>query len=94
MSSPYHVGDEVQLTATVTDLTDALVDPSTVTFQVRTGDGGFLSPVIPTRVSLGVYTYLQPATGSGNWYWRVVCTGAAVAANEAAFFVLPTDFPT
>ncbi len=93
MSKPYNVGDLMKLTATVANLAGTLVDPTTITFWIRTPRDVFTSQT-PSRVSTGVYTFSQTATESGNWEWRAVATGAAQAAGQAPLFVLPTDFPT
>lgn len=89
-TEPYEVGDLANLTATFTDDTGALVDPTVVTFYIKNPATDVVLMATPTRLSQGVYRYQQPCTDAGTWTWRAVGTGLVTAAQRGSFLVAPT----
>lgn len=88
MSTTYVIGQQSTHTATIYDDDGDLVDPSTVTFKVRTPAGVETSYVVgadsqATRVSVGVFRFVAPAyAASGRHVVRVVATSPAVALEQ------------
>lgn len=88
----YEIGNLIRLSAEFRDESDALVDPTTVTCQVKAPQTAPANLPV-TRLSLGKYIALvTTAAPSGRWAYRFDGTGAVVAAIEGQFRVLGTDF--
>lgn len=86
------VGDLVQLQALIVSLSGVLLNPSVITFQVR-------SPQFSTteldviQDGTGTFHADLSLTAGGTWMWRVACEGLVQGAEEASFYVQPTSFP-
>lgn len=79
----FDVGDTVRLTATFRDPDGNLMDPASVTLQIRKPSGEVVSvPVV--RDSTGVYHGDVTVDESGLWTYRWYAPGGA---EEGAFFV-------
>lgn len=79
-SNTYTVGDQAVLTATFAS-NGVLVDPTTVSVSVKKPNGTILNPS-PTHVSTGIFQIIQFFDVPGDWHWKTVATGAAVAASS------------
>ena len=93
-SNTYTVGDQLTLTASFVALGGTFVDPTTVTVNVHKPNGTIVTPSV-THASTGVYTVQQSLDVPGNWMWKAVGTGAAVAASspeQGRFRVEPQSF--
>jgi hypothetical protein len=94
----YVIGQQLVHTATFTDDADALVDPATVTFQLRTPAGAETSYTYAagqvTKVSTGVFKFTAPAfTTAGQHVVRVKSTTPATA-RESTVTVSRSAFDT
>lgn len=90
----YTVGDQPTLTASFIDPSGNYVDPTAVTFSVRKPNGTTVNPSV-SRTSVGIYQCQQALDTPGQWKWKAVGTGAAVAAsspNQGNFRVEPQSF--
>lgn len=96
----YSIGTKIRFTATFRiEATQALVDPTTVTFRFRNPSGTETSYVYGVNVelvrdSLGVFHVDLTPNASGSWYRRWIGTGAAAVAKESSFAVDKTFFTT
>lgn len=84
------IGDLIPLRKTFR-VDNELVDPATVTFQIRVGTT-LLTYIYGThpqliRESLGVYLVEYTPTASGTYYYRWSCTGIGQDAEEGFFRV-------
>lgn len=92
ISSPYTVGQVIDLVASLTDPnTGVSLDPTSVVFKVLPPSGGALQTPTPSHDSTGQWSAKQAVTVAGQWWWRVETTGPEGAA-ERTFFVNPTRF--
>lgn len=82
----YIAGNIIRLTATFSDATGALVDPTAVEFRV-VAPGAAVSVVAGTRASSGEWYADVTASTPGKWAFRAVGSGAVVAAAEGSFVV-------
>lgn len=84
----YAIGNLVRCTAEFRDPTglDALVDPSTVTFKLKTPTGTATTST-PTHDSTGRYHADVNVTEAGTWSYRFESTGTYQAAQEGTFYV-------
>lgn len=92
----FDVGDLVRCSAVFNDGA-ADVDPSTVTFKVKTPSGAVTTYVYNTDVQLvkdstGNYHVDVSATAPGEWAVRYSSTGTGQAAGERRFRVQPSLF--
>lgn len=88
----YKVGASVRCSAVFTNDLGAAVDPSTVTFRLRTPAGTVTSYAYGTDAQLvkdatGNYHVDLSASQAGRWTYRFEGTGAAPSADEAQFAV-------
>lgn len=96
----FDIGDEVQVTATFTDLDGDLTTPGAYTFQVQQPDGTEVSydenDVETDNPSTGVVTltFTITANDPGRWYVRARGTAGLKAADEDWFYVKPSAFAT
>jgi hypothetical protein len=91
MADTFNTGDGVRITATFTDLTGTITDPTTVTFQAKDPHGAVtVEPA--TKQATGVYYADLILTTPGTWHYRWVGTGAVVAANEGQVVARPSAF--
>jgi hypothetical protein len=97
MSHPYTVGVTVRVTGTFRNASDALADPSTVTFKHRAprertattvtyAGGGVI------KSSTGVYYVDLTASTNGKWWFRWESTGTPATADEDYFEVSDSQF--
>jgi hypothetical protein len=96
MSDPTHdLGDRRKLTCEIRDETDALVDPTGLTFSMREPDATLTDYTLTdtadlVRDSLGVYHVYWDCAQVGKHYYRFAATGNVGAAEEAGFKVRPS----
>lgn len=94
----YDPGDLVRCTATFQNpATDAYVDPSTVAFKYRNGNGTVTTLTYGADVSLvkdstGIYHVDVDAATAGTWHYRFESTGTYKAAQEGTFTVTSGSF--
>lgn len=80
-SNEYTVGDQITLTAYFLTAAGVPVDPTAASAYVHRPGGSILNPVF-NRLSVGVYQAVQYLDVSGDWQWKAIGTGAAVAASS------------
>lgn len=87
----YATGATIKLFATITDsVTGAKFDPSVVTCVVKPPHDDSFQPVV-TKDDIGEYhTEITPAV-AGIWTFRFEGTGTSPTAEEAAFFIRPSE---
>ena len=93
----YHKGDLVRLNASFRDENGDAIDPSTVTFKVKTPAAVTTSYVYGTdsevvKVATGDYKVEIIAAESGTYYYRIESTGSGRAADESSFTVATSNF--
>jgi hypothetical protein len=89
MSNSYIIGNILVLSGVFKTAAGVLIDPTTVTLNVRLPDGTTVTPAV-THDSTGMYhANYQPAIG-GIFYYRFVGTGAAIAAAQQQFTIVPS----
>jgi uncharacterized protein YjdB len=91
MADTYNVGDGVRITATFTDITGAINDPTTVTFQAKDPHGAVITNPA-TKQSTGIYYADLVLTAPGIWHYRWAGTGAVTAAIEGQLTARPSAF--
>ena len=85
-------GTEATLKAEFTNTeTGALGDPITVTGQIISPAGAFITLSV-TRLSEGVYQALYLPTAPGRWEFRFAGVGRINAAEEGVLWVKNSDF--
>ena len=96
----FDIGDEVQVTATFTNLAGVLTNPTALTFQVEQASGvetsyTQVSPEV-ANPSTGVWTltFTITANDPGRWYVRSRGTTGVKAADEDWFDVRRSVFTT
>lgn len=96
-SGGYTLGDGFRLVATFT-VNDVATDPTTITFKLKDPDDivttyvyGVGADVV--RTGVGVYYLDVTVSKAQTWYWRVVGTGAVIAAAEGSFAGIVSQFP-
>lgn len=87
MDETVDIGDSRILKATVKDVNGALVDPTTLTFQVGFKDGSATEYVYGNdsevvRDGEGLYHLIFTFTAAGTWAWRVQTTNPALAESR------------
>ena len=87
----FTIGDEARLSATVSDITGALVDPSLLTLTFRT-PSGTVSAATPVRASIGAYYFDLLLNESGTYSYRWASTGTYPSVEEGGVFVAPWSF--
>lgn len=92
----YVIGDGFRLKATFT-VDDVVTDPTTVTFKLKDPDGlittyvyGVNAEVV--KVSTGIYYIDVTVSKALTWFYRIVGTGAVIAATEGTFVGLQSQF--
>ena len=94
----YEVGDLVRLTATFTNTSEVVTDPTTVTCLVKlryvigSTATTYTYPATIIKDSTGVYHVDVTPTTEGIWDYRWVGTGTVQAAAEGAFNVPESAF--
>lgn len=91
----YDIHDRVRLDATFTT-GGSLVDPTTVTFDVKKPNNSIVTYLYPTtvsRVSLGLYRVEVSIDRSGTWHWDAYGTGVCETGGAADFGVRASHFP-
>lgn len=90
----YPLGSSILLSATFTDISDHVVDPTAITLSTRDPAGvrfDYTDPEV-VKVSTGVYSCQIAPTVPGVWRYRFRGIGAVLAANESKFEIKPSDF--
>lgn len=87
----YSEGSLAGASATFTDVTGALADPTTVTANVIRPDGT-LVPVTTTSTTVGVWTASWIVDQPGRWGYKFTGTGAVTASMEGALDVTSSRF--
>lgn len=96
----YQVGQLPTITATFTNSTNTLTNPTTVTFQITDPTGTQTNTASPnaaiTNPSTGVFifTFTSALAIVGVWIWRVKGVGTLIDADEGTFKVLQTQTQT
>lgn len=95
--SEYDIGDVVRLTGTFTTSAGAAVDPTTVTFKLKTPAGLTTTYVYGTDAAIvktgtGVYYVDWLTTMQGVHHVRWAGTVANIAAGEDSFTVRESQF--
>ena len=92
----YHVGDLVHCKAVFTNLSGALIDPSTVILKVRKPDDTTASYIYGSSAmvheSQGIYSMDLAANLAGTWYYEFSATGVGQCAGDNRFFVKDSQF--
>jgi hypothetical protein len=93
----YDKGDAVRCRATFKDSSDALINPTAVSFKYKDPSGNITTLVYGTDVALvkdstGNYHVDVDADQSGIWYYRFSSTGTGQAADEETFTVRESQF--
>jgi hypothetical protein len=91
----YDVGDRVRVTATFTNASAVVTDPTTVTVLAKPRYGSpttYTYPATVTKDSTGVYHVDLDVTAEGIWDYRFVGTGTVVAAADGSFNVRDSQF--
>ena len=90
----FNQGDLVRVIATFKDASDALIDPTSVSFQYKSAKTGTLVELLYgtdaalVRVSLGVYRVdIDTTPAGGVWLWRFFSLGTGQGAMDGTFFV-------
>jgi hypothetical protein len=87
----YDVGDGIRITATFTDLSGVVADPSAVVFKVKDPKGTVTIPST-AKDSTGTYHADLTLTRPGTWLYRWEGTGAVQAAIEGTISVKVSNF--
>lgn len=87
----FDIGDGIRLTATFSDLSGIVTDPSVVTFKMLDPLGDLTTPAVH-NVTVGVYyaDFLAATKGTHSFRWEA--TGAVTAAEEGQFTVRASFF--
>lgn len=89
----YEQGNLVRLTGEFADaVTGAPVDPTTVTFRIRTPDNAVTEYTYPSTViknAQGSYYVDWPAVLPGRYTYRFFSTGIGMASRDKVFVVQP-----
>ena len=80
----YVVGDLVTMTATFTNASGTLTNPTSVSGSVKDPSGTVTSPSV-SQQSTGVYIMQYTISIPGLHSYRIAGTGAATAAGEGQF---------
>ncbi len=83
--SEYYLGQTVTLRATITDA-DGTLTNATVTATAKKPDRSTAS-LSASNVSTGVYDVEVALIQPGDWYYRIVASGALAAAKEGRLTV-------
>lgn len=84
----YDIGDAVKLSVDFA-VGGVATNPTTTTLRIRKPNGTITTPAV-TNPSTGRFEYVLTIDLSGIWSYRFEGTGAAVAAQESFFDVLPS----
>ncbi len=89
------IGSLLRLKATITDINGDVIDPTTVSLEVKKPSGStdsYSYPATINRTSTGVYYKEITRDESGDWHYRWEATGTGQAAKEHQFMVEPSNF--
>ncbi len=97
MANTYTVGQQARLTVTIKDVSDALADPTGLTFQLMQPDGTETTETYPAdgepiRDSIGVFHVDKTLSNVGKYRYRWVASGAVIGAVEKVFDVKASAF--
>jgi hypothetical protein len=87
----YDIGDGIRITATFTNLSGGLADPTTIVFKLKAPSGTVTTPTV-THLSTGVYYVDVIPNVKGSWLYRWEGTGAVAVAEEGKFLVRASAF--
>lgn len=87
----YYAGSTIALQQTVT-VGGVLTDAPQITFKWKIGRLGTEATVVPTRVSVGLYTVSITPTAGGDLYYRWDTDGVLDTAQEGILAVAATNF--
>ena len=92
----YAIGDGFRLQASFT-VSDVLTDPTTVTFQLKDPNDVITTYVYGTdaevvKSAVGVYYMDVTVSAAVTWHYRIVGTGACIAAVESTFAGIRSQF--
>jgi hypothetical protein len=89
----FELGNLVRLSCEFSDTaTGALVDPTTVTFRIRTPAGSVIEhtyPDIVQKSAQGKYYVDWPVALPGRYTYRFFSTGIGMASRDKVFVVQP-----
>ena len=90
MANVYAFNQGVKLKMTF-DVDGALTDPDSISLSIEKPDGTVVAKTEAdcVRESLGVWHYVQQGSLEGRWRWHAEGTGAATAAGDRHFTILP-----
>jgi len=97
MANSYTPGQNVTFTVEFRlPIVLTLVDPTTVTFRIRTPETGgetvYVFPATITKTAVGMYTVDYLLDYPGDWYARWEGTGAFIGAKEWRIFIKESMF--
>ncbi len=94
----FYVGDTVRISTDITDpSSSAAVDPTTVTFKVKSPSAVVSTYVYGTHTEVsksgtGSYHADIPVTAAGRWLWRIEVEGVVDGVDEGALQVTASQF--
>lgn len=92
----YDIGDIAVLSASITDTAGAPANPTALVCQIQRPDLTELQVSFAdgeiVQDDTGEYHYDLRLTQEGTWYYRFVCTGAVIAAEETSLAVQESQF--
>lgn len=93
----FYVGQQIKIDATFTNLAGDVTDPTTITAKLRSPDGTITTYVYGTdaaltKVSTGLFRLLYTVAEEGEHHWRMLGTGAVIAAVEGTFVGRESQF--
>jgi uncharacterized membrane protein len=89
---PYHVGDNVRITTTFTNLSGTATNPTAVTCSIKSPAGTITTPT-PVNSGTGVYYVDLALSLAGDWDWYIAGTGAVAAAYQGIISVEAARIP-
>lgn len=97
MANQYDIGDVVRISAAFKNMAKVLVDPTTITLEIKNPSGTIITWVYDVdpeviRTGAGVYYADYLIEKSGIHYFKWFGTGDVTAAEEWQFFVKATQF--
>jgi len=84
-----YVGDTFVITGSVTDVTGALADATSVSVSIQLPDGTSVGPFTPQHPGTGTYTYAHTSTQAGMHTAVFTATGTNNAGAPISFYVYP-----
>ncbi len=94
----FYVGDTVRLSTDIADPdTEAAVDPSAVTFKVKSPSSVTTTYIYGTHTNVsksavGAYHADIEVDQAGRWLWRIEVEGTVSGVDEGALLVTASQF--